>query len=214
MRVDLFERSLLLPLGDETALVAVSMPPLPSKPVRRFNLGDAMILIAATAVGLGLMRTFAFEVIRDQRPINPRLDTFGSRVVMQVALAAVVLTPLLAMLSVAVLILRLRRPRPLLRKLTRQPGMVASLAATIGVVLGLVVFLAYVYRVLIGDFESFGEGVIMGAFPIAYAVAAAWGVLAIQKRWRAERHWLDRLGRVLGAAWLFVLPCLVIGLVL
>ena len=38
--------------------------------------------------------------------------------------------------------------------------------------------------------------------PAAVAVGSAWAVLALDRRWRPESSWLDRLGRILGAYWL------------
>jgi hypothetical protein len=30
------------------------------------------------------------------------------------------------------------------------------------------------------------------------AVAASWGILALSRRWQAERGWVDRVGQILG----------------
>ena len=38
--------------------------------------------------------------------------------------------------------------------------------------------------------------------PPAIAVGSVWAVLALDRRWRPEPRWLDRLGRFLGAYWL------------
>jgi hypothetical protein len=38
--------------------------------------------------------------------------------------------------------------------------------------------------------------------PPAIAVGSVWAVLALDRRWRPEPKWLDRLGRILGAYWL------------
>ncbi len=32
------------------------------------------------------------------------------------------------------------------------------------------------------------------------------GSLAVAGRWRPERHWLDRAGRVIGLAWIVTVP--------
>jgi hypothetical protein len=34
------------------------------------------------------------------------------------------------------------------------------------------------------------------------AVAAGWAILALGRRWRPERSWIDRLGAALGAYWI------------
>lgn len=41
---------------------------------------------------------------------------------------------------------------------------------------------------------------------IGHAIVAAWSILAISGRWKAEPTWTDRLGRVLGATWIILLP--------
>jgi hypothetical protein len=44
------------------------------------------------------------------------------------------------------------------------------------------------------------------AFGISAAVAAAWLLLAVGGHRRSEPHWLDRLGRALGAYWIAIIP--------
>jgi hypothetical protein len=40
-------------------------------------------------------------------------------------------------------------------------------------------------------------------------VPGAWLFLALSGRWRAQADWIDRLGRILGAFWIFYLAHLV-----
>jgi hypothetical protein len=90
----------------------------------------------------------------------------------------------------AFFILRLRRPRPPLRELLRQPGTVAGLAMVFGLFWGTGCLLA-----LFPDrFDS------MTAVPVAVggAVVAGWSMLALSRQWKPERGWVDRVGRVLG----------------
>jgi hypothetical protein len=44
----------------------------------------------------------------------------------------------------------------------------------------------------------------MAAFsaPCGFTVAAIWLLLALSGRWRPERSWIDRLGRLLGLVWM------------
>ena len=83
--------------------------------------------------------------------------------------------------------LRLLSPRPPAAELVRQPGLWASG----GVVLGAASMLTLRYF----------QPVIFPA-----SVALAWSGLALSGRWRAERSWVDRSGRVVGACWLAFLP--------
>jgi hypothetical protein len=60
---------------------------------------------------------------------------------------------------------------------------------------------------VIGKIEPIGcFGVLVTSFtsPCGLAVAAVWLVLALSGRWRPERSWIDRLGRVLGATWIVI----------
>jgi hypothetical protein len=46
----------------------------------------------------------------------------------------------------------------------------------------------------------------MAAFsaPCGCTVAAIWLLLVLSGRWRPERSWIDRLGRLLGVVWIAV----------
>jgi hypothetical protein len=47
-------------------------------------------------------------------------------------------------------------------------------------------------------------GIQMAAFsaPCGFTVAAVWLLLALAGRWRPEKSWIDRLGRLLGVVWI------------
>ena len=78
------------------------------RPKRRLTLLDVMILVAATAIALALARATV-------SPVQPDGEA--------IVVAWAFLTPL----SWAVLLLRLKRPRPGLRRLTSRPGDAACL---------------------------------------------------------------------------------------
>jgi hypothetical protein len=99
-------------------------------PARRFTMMDAMLLVAATAIGLGLVREFDRDFtsfIRDTY-YQGWESQFGKAVGMILRVIALTLPCALAW-TVATLALRLRPPRPPWRRLMRQPGFVACLAA-------------------------------------------------------------------------------------
>src|SRR5262249_45497282 len=96
---------------------------------RRFTLIDAMVLIAATAIAFVPIR----YILGDFR--FPETRTL-SDLVERGAELSVILEPLALMLSLALWFLRLRRPRPRLRRIFRQPGTAAGTAiivCTLGV---------------------------------------------------------------------------------
>jgi len=176
---------------------------------RRFNLGDALILMAALCVGLSgirdRIRTFPartswwldeYRRFRDDLASVPPMSQedydFSVRsLVFYVAdeCQAWLISSLVG-LTVAQVLLRLRRPRPEWRTLVRQPGFVACCAGSIGFCIdrGWVPFLR---------FES-----IHFPFMTSLAVLLAWSALLGLRRCRGERSWIDRLGRLAGAGWI------------
>jgi hypothetical protein len=101
----------------------------PREAPRRFNLGDALILVAALSVGcLAIRATLpALDALKSdlRRVKSPGMRRF---LVVQYGLSAFI--PYLSAITPAMLILRLRQPRPGLRHVGRQPGMVACSVAT------------------------------------------------------------------------------------
>jgi hypothetical protein len=60
---------------------------------------------------------------------------------------------------------------------------------------------------VIGSIEPLAcHGVLVATFARSCgpAVAAVWFVLALSGRWRPERSWIDRLGRLVGASWIVI----------
>src|SRR5947209_11055 len=85
---------------------------MPTRFDRKPTLLDAMIVVAATAVGLACFR-----------PVPPLFYSGPHVWALSVLVADV--TALLAPWTVALLVIRLLPPRPRLRRLARQPGFVA-----------------------------------------------------------------------------------------
>jgi hypothetical protein len=57
---------------------------------------------------------------------------------------------------------------------------------------------------VIWSFDAGCWGVQVAAFsaPCGFTVAVIWLLLALTGRWRPERSWIDRLGRLLGVVWI------------
>ena len=96
---------------------------------RNFSLLDAMVLIAATAVGLAIDRYYWSKVPLWAGPMRWPLRGF-------IAAGIIFSAPLAGMFTIAVLALQLRRPRYRLRRLLRRPGTAACWAATTALALG------------------------------------------------------------------------------
>jgi hypothetical protein len=172
-----------------------------------------MILVAASAVSFVILRS----------PMRGALQSEpGWTHYLAAALCGLVSwTP-------ALLFLRLRNPRPPLRRLARQPGFAASLAGTSiiaigGFAIGLLALVRVSRRGAIAGIARFGPrmptrvpdpswwlGVVLhfGAI-VGAAIIGAWLLLAFSGRRRPAKGWIDPLGRVLGVLWivLFVINC-------
>ncbi len=96
-------------------------------PTRRpLTIFDIMALVAATAVGLVLARAVGSRFI-DPTGTGEWLFAmvFGPATAIVVAI------------SVALILLRLARPRPQWRRVARQPGFIACAASVVAIILGL-----------------------------------------------------------------------------
>jgi hypothetical protein len=102
----------------------------------------------------------------------------------------------------AVVLLRLRKPRPAARRLARQPGFVACMAGTIGLAPGVcwIISTAH-YRTPISRILTFYEQWFWATDFVAPVVVGAWLALGLGRRWRADPAWIDRAGRALGLYW-------------
>lgn len=164
---------------------------------RRFSLLDAMSLLAATAIGMILVR-LAPPVWSPPKPILPGLPSF-----LLIQNAGQLVVPFLAAWTIALLFLRFRRPRPRLRLAFRQPGTIACATATMVIMLEI----------------TWGCGIIAAGIPrviepsnvlssytqqVSFAILGGWTGLAASGLWRKEASWIDRAGRAIGAAWIAV----------
>ncbi len=176
---------------------------------RPFTLMDAMILIAATAVALPGARIMMIGI----GVASPGESLSGALIDLCAdgdykgagALLAYLSALVAAAWTVAVIPLRLRRPRPPWRRLGRQPGFIAASAAALALTL-LILVIARAWMVkgvaafFVGDIEL--SLVVLGPSLAGAAVLGSWTTLILGRRWRAEASWPDRLGRALGAYWI------------
>jgi hypothetical protein len=178
----------------------------PSTP-RKFTLVDAMVLIAATGVALVPIRLFLWENLH-------ALERWSGSEIMRMGLEAnLVLVPPALALTLALWLLRLKRPRPTCRRMFRQPGLAAGTATLLYALVVLISFLLYIY--VNSDFAHFAFRspdemnlwTRIGMVPMFMsggAVAAVWIVMRLSGAWRAEPSWIDRAGRGLGIYWVTI----------
>lgn len=178
--------------GRSTRGGAGSATPVTDVACRRFTLLDAMLLTAATAVGLSVSRFLE----PDLHPVDLLRD---------IRSLAGFLAPILACWVVAWFVIRFRGPRPRFRRLVRQPGMVGCLAAAgvLAIRWGHEPFVMLLTGRTLGFFMS--EKGWPAHYFVGPAVLAAWMTLALGGRTRPARGWIDRLGWSIGWTWVALL---------
>ena len=170
------------------------MPP----PIRRrFGLLDAMILVAVAAIAIASVRRFRPSY---RNSLGFLFEGRGERLADLLPVATLILWPFV----LAFLLIRLRKPRPDLRRLARESGFQAGLAALIGGMMCLIDQSIYLVRRSSPDglrlfFEVFAWG---SCRHIATAIITAWTLAACLRRRRVEKSWIDRAGRFLGWCWI------------
>ncbi len=172
-------------------------------PSRTFTLLDGMILVAASAVAIASSREIGIGGVFDgwsKQDWSGRMDA-----VLQTGVD--VLIPSLPVITPALLVLRLRRPRPPLRRLLLQPGAVACAVAAVGMVVGVLDgSVEYAVNAINAGTPSVPHRNLIGLVdaslrPVAFAVPVCWGLLATSRLCRPEPSWIDRTGRVVGILW-------------
>ncbi len=190
-----------------TAKVEMTAAPTLTRP---FHLADAMILTAALGIVLAWDRGHILA------PFHRFFATgagAGGIVWAWLGLVARLIeagVPFLATGSLAMFIIRLRKPRPGLRGLLRQPGWVACAIGSLG--FGAIALAAFGSLLasrptLESAWSDTGRLLrpsdlsVVSAL-IGLAVLMAWTYLIAARRWQPEPGWIDRWSRVLGFSWI------------
>lgn len=187
---------------------------------RRFTLLDAMIVVGSAAPAFAVLRAtdetgewlgLLADLIKPEL-WRVQLDTFAY-------LVPLMLTPLAVSATLDVLALRLRKPRPGRRRLARQPGFAACLATALAGLVGAAFTLARMLVELLGVTANNGgvkpastswddpfdwlDLFAHSAMPLGgFGVVVAWAGLALAGIGRPEPGWVDRMGRLVGLAWI------------
>ncbi|WP_406697866.1 hypothetical protein V5E97_03350 [Singulisphaera sp. Ch08] len=165
---------------------------------RSFNSLDALILGVSAAIGVWLARRLlvsdfvAFPVANH----DAWSTLIGSSY------------PVLLVMSIGVVILRFRQPRPSIRRLSRQPGFLASVAILSMTVFGTVLavidwatFWGNVSLGLTGNWLRTSLISLVGPWNVGFMVLMAWLIGGLQGfRWRDD--WVERAGRLVGGLWI------------
>jgi hypothetical protein len=172
---------------------------------------DVMVLVAATALGLGLTRAVSPRGLLLPYTLDPDLDVpFLSKLWLRWADTTLqnrfaYFSPLVAAWTMAVLALSFRGPRRAWPRLMRRPGTAAGLAAS-----SAFVFAAGPLLVSAKAGNLLDQSGSLLPFATGMAVAGAWTALAASGRWRPEWSVLDLVGLLLGLLWIAMGPLVTI----
>ena len=177
-------------------------------PSRRFNLRDAMLMIAAITPSLVLIRVGVGLGLFE---LGTMTETGGRPSLLARQLVEFLNVGggcILAGLVPAVLIFGLYRAQPSRRDAASGPGLVACFVAVAASILPILWFVGTVlnesrlpYPIYSVPFNNFFGRWMIAAGPM---ILGAWIALAFQGRWRANPTWTDRAGCVLGACFVLI----------
>ena len=160
---------------------------------RPFLMSDAMIVIAATAVG--------FAEARSVLPEMARASFWVVTIVLMISL--------LPAWSIALAAIRLREPTSSWEPLSREPGWIACM---VGGIPSAILQLVCVVLTLAGlpgssPMYALGMGTLLGSF----SVSAVWTTMRIDHGWKPAPGWVDRWGIALGFLWVSILAIPFLG---
>jgi hypothetical protein len=196
-----------------------------TRTTRCFRISDALVLVAATGLGLAGCRFWLSASERGLSDLwptwpDPAIGAISSRSALWVAAVRAIPVSSILLLSwtAAVFLLRLRDPRPRRRLLWCQPGFLACVAAVfffvwkiigVGLLAAAEVLVESPARPTNIDYGDLAKELALMLFGYAFApqanvgaaVLLVWLVTWASGRCRPEPSWVDRFGRVLGALW-------------
>ena len=170
------------------------MPPTETRN-ERLSLADLMMLVAVAGAGLALFRPYLTAFI--EKRFHYSSPWFRTIEITYGAWSIVA-----AGWMILLLVLRYRRPCPHRGRLARRPGHVACCAAAVALVVGGLQELVQLASPRPDIPFSFQTLWIIVSMRVGPTVLGAWLLLALSGRWRADRGWMDRLGRLLGCCWI------------
>ncbi|HEY2155711.1 MAG TPA: hypothetical protein VGH33_08775 [Isosphaeraceae bacterium] len=163
---------------------------------RRHSIADGMIVVAAVAVGLVL--------VRETLPIDLWVSREWARLVTN---GVILLADFLVPSTFALVAIQLRQPRPSIRRLVRRPGFLGCLAACVAMAAACA-FLAVVevFARVTGSRRVDIDLIYIFAVPgIGFSVLGAWTALAANGRSRRPAPGgIDRAGWLVGWGWLLL----------
>jgi hypothetical protein len=180
---------------------------------RQLHLIDAIILIAASAVAL------AISTQVDVQPTSivagqPAFSPFGSLAMGATLWVEKWISPWLISWAGAFLVICYWRPRPGLRPIWDQPGVLASALGILALIFVGIIALGrpalFILMLLLGSGPGPNSNPSMGLADIlgettSYGgalILGSWLTLAFSGRFRREPGWIGRLGMFIGSCWI------------
>jgi hypothetical protein len=177
------------------------------------TLADGMGLVAGAAIACLAVQSTADLLIPADLWSALKEASGSSSPVLDVArvfgvLGAHIGVPILAVGSVTLALLIVCRPGPCRSRLILQPGIMACLQVVLVVALITCLGIARHLGASRPDpVEDIIEQCFLAVSVLAgLAVAACWITMVLLGAWRPEAWWADRIGRLLGMAWISILP--------
>ncbi|WP_435008445.1 hypothetical protein P12x_005655 [Tundrisphaera lichenicola] len=172
------------------------------RPTRRFTIADVMILVPAAAVGALILKPYlpGFSWQLGYIPsFGPDPWGLWRAYLWLHGVGSCLVVPWMA----AMIVIRLRRPRP--RLVRFQPGFVACVAVMASLVPGLAWIASIYHRPGFQRPQGFEQAWAIATSWTDAAVLGAWLALWLGRKWRPEPSWIDRMGRALGLYWIVLL---------
>jgi hypothetical protein len=182
-----------------------------TRPRRSFTLLDAMVLVAATAIGLAAARGL-HKPIWSMTSMSVESGLY-SAISLAVARWIVIALPMAWAWTITLSLLGLRGFQTGRRAPLILPGSAACGAATIAMAIEMINLLAVLSAIVIWGgmsrprmgwliAELIVEIDMPGVATPGLAVTIAWVALAVSRRWQPEPSWIDRAGRLMGWGWI------------
>jgi hypothetical protein len=194
---------------------------------RRFTCLDAMVLVALTAVAFLIMRSDWQGNVATIVATQPSTGWTARAVVGRVPFAVAIWAPCVTCWSLGVLMLALRQPRRKLRRALLQPGPAACMCVASSLLAGFARIAAdFAWWFVSGGWNARNVATgqvykMLSSFEWGFhhwspdltrhpgmLIVVAWGLLGLAGRFRLERSWIDRAGRIIGAFWIAYTPCI------
>jgi hypothetical protein len=182
--------------------------------VRKFKIFDVIILVIAFSFGLKWSKYFYdIQIIEENYPYCDPIEIPKQLCYAKIlSWWLIVSSHCVAVITLAILILRFCGRGIEFLCLACQPGTIACGAVLFAVILDITDAVSLLSCGYLKEFKYIDEKYALGRFYLGVhnegvAVAVAWSSLAICGRWRVGRDWVDRVGIALGVLWI-VMPAI------